>query len=177
MAKKEAKADAGGDEKPAGKSKLKLIILLTVVLLVVVGASVGATWFLLGRGGDAKKDEKKDEAAAEHAAPVKQIALYEPLAPAFVVNFNQNGHQRYMQVTVALMGRDKAEMDALKEHMPVVRNKLVMLFSSQTFDTLVTPVGKEMLRQQATATIQEVAKAQTGKVAVEQVLFTNFVLQ
>ena len=131
MAKKEAKADAGGGEKPAGKSKLKLIILLVVVLLLVVGASVGATWFLLGRG-EAKKDDAKDaEAAAEHAAPVKQIALYEPLAPAFVVNFNQNGHQRYMQVTVALMGRDKAEMDALKVHMPVVRNKLVMLFSAR----------------------------------------------
>ncbi|MCY1458553.1 Flagellar basal body-associated protein FliL [compost metagenome] len=61
--------------------------------------------------------------------------------------------------------------------MPVLRNKLVMLFSGQNFDTLVTPVGKEMLRQQATATVQELAKQETGELAVEQVLFTNFVLQ
>ncbi|MCO3060323.1 flagellar basal body-associated protein FliL, partial [Pseudomonas aeruginosa] len=51
------------------------------------------------------------------------------------------------------------------------------LFSSQNFDSLVTPVGKEMLRQQATAGLQELAKKQTGQLAVEQVLFTNFVLQ
>ena len=77
-----------------------------------------------------------------------------------------------MQVGVALMGRDKAQMDALREHMPLVRNKLVMLFSSQSFDSLVTPVGKEMLRQQATAGLQELAKKETGQLAIEQVLFT-----
>lgn len=175
MAKKEA---AAGEEKPAGKSKLKLIILIVVALLLAIGLSVGATWFFLSKGGDKHKEEgKKEEAAAEHAAPVKQPAIYEPLAPAFVVNFNQNGRQRYMQVSVALMARDKGEMDALKVHMPVLRNKLVMLFSGQNFDNLVTAVGKEMLRQQATATVQELAKQETGKVVIEQVLFTNFVLQ
>ncbi|MBO2927498.1 flagellar basal body-associated protein FliL [Metapseudomonas otitidis] len=174
MAKKEA---AAGEEKPAGKSKLKLIILIVVALLLAIGLSVGATWFFLSKGGDKKEEGKKEEAAAEHAAPVKQPAIYEPLAPAFVVNFNQNGRQRYMQVSVALMARDKGEMDALKVHMPVLRNKLVMLFSGQNFDNLVTAVGKEMLRQQATATVQELAKQETGKVVIEQVLFTNFVLQ
>lgn len=174
MAKKEA---AAGEEKPAGKSKLKLIILIVVALLLAIGLSVGATWFFLSKGGDKKEEGKKEEAAAEHAAPVKKIAIYEPLAPAFVVNFNQNGRQRYMQVSVALMARDKGEMDALKVHMPVLRNKLVMLFSGQNFDNLVTAVGKEMLRQQATATVQELAKQETGKVVIEQVLFTNFVLQ
>lgn len=174
MAKKEA---AAGEEKPAGKSKLKLIILIVVALLLAIGLSVGATWFFLSKGGDKKDEGKKEEAAAEHAAPVKQPAIYEPLAPAFVVNFNQSGRQRYMQVSVALMARDKGEMDALKVHMPVLRNKLVMLFSGQNFDNLVTAVGKEMLRQQATATVQELAKQETGKVVIEQVLFTNFVLQ
>ena len=94
-----------------------------------------------------------------------------------MVNFNQNGRQRYLQVAVALMGRDQAQMDALREQMPLVRNQLVMLFSSQNFDTLVTPVGKEMLRQQATSSLQELAKKATGQLTVEQVLFTNFVLQ
>jgi flagellar FliL protein len=38
-------------------------------------------------------------------------------------------------------------------------------------------VGKEMLRQQATASVQELAQQETGNVTVEQVLFTNLVLQ
>ena len=52
-----------------------------------------------------------------------------------------------------------------------------MLFSSQDFASLATPVGQEMLRQQATASVQELAQKEIGKLAVEQVLFTNFVLQ
>ncbi|HBO0744134.1 TPA: flagellar basal body-associated protein FliL [Pseudomonas aeruginosa] len=173
MAKKEATpVDAGAPS--GGKSKLKLILLIVVGLLLAIGLSVGGTWFFLSKS---LKAEKTEEVASEAAKPGKQPALYEILAPAFVVNFNQNGRQRYMQVGVALMGRDKAQMDALREHMPLVRNKLVMLFSSQSFDSLVTPVGKEMLRQQATAGLQELAKKETGQLAIEQVLFTNFVLQ
>jgi flagellar FliL protein len=180
MAKKEEKTAAAADSeaKPAGKSKLKLIILIVVALLLVSGLSVGGAMFFL------HKNEKKDDAASEeHAAvegeakPGKQVAIYEVLAPAFVVNFSYKGRQRYMQVSVALMGRDKAEMDALHEHMPVLRNNLVMLFSGQDFEALSTPVGKEMLRQQTTASVQALAQKETGKLAVEQVLFTNIVLQ
>ena len=94
-----------------------------------------------------------------------------------MVNFTQNGRARYMQVSVALMTRDQAGLDALKVNMPVLRNNLVMLFSGQDFATLITPVGKEMLRQQATASVQQLAEKETGKVVVEQVLFTNLVLQ
>ncbi len=177
MAKKEdKKPDAGDAEaKPAGKSKLKLIILIVLGLLLVIGLSVGGAVFFLQK--NAPKDEAKSEEHAAEVKPTKKIALYEVLAPAFVVNFNYKGRQRYMQVSVALMGRDQAELDALREHMPVLRNNLVMLFSGQDFEALATPVGKEMLRQQTTASVQALAQKETGKLAVEQVLFTNIVLQ
>ncbi|QRY82176.1 flagellar basal body-associated protein FliL [Pseudomonas sp. PDNC002] len=175
MAKKEQTPPLPDGQAP-GKGKLKLIIIIVLAFLLAVGASVGGTWFFLNK--NAKPAESESEAKAEeHAVPTKQQAIYEILAPSFVVNFNQNGRQRYLQVAVALMGRDQAQMDALREQMPLVRNQLVMLFSSQNFDTLVTPVGKEMLRQQATSSLQELAKKATGQLTVEQVLFTNFVLQ
>jgi flagellar protein FliL len=176
MAKKEAaQAPADGEAKPAGK--MKLIILIVVAVLLAVGLSVGGTWFFLSKSGGAEDEHSKAEASAEPAVPVKQAAIYEELSPAFVVNFNYQGRPRYMQVSVALMTRDQAALDALKVHMPVLRNRLVMLFSGQDFASLITPVGKEMLRQQATASVQELAEKETGKITVEQVLFTNLVLQ
>ncbi|MBT8766429.1 flagellar basal body-associated protein FliL [Metapseudomonas boanensis] len=175
MAKNNAKTPAAAAASAGDKSRLKLILLIAVALLLAVSLSVGATWFFLSRG-DRQAESATDE-VAEAAAPGKQPAIYEDLAPAFVVNFSQNGRQRYMQVSLSLLARDQAQLDALKVHMPLLRNKLVMLFSSQSFDTLVTPVGKEMLRQQATATVQELAKKEIGELVVEQVLFTNFVLQ
>ncbi|WP_236236350.1 flagellar basal body-associated protein FliL [Pseudomonas faucium] len=164
-----AKSDAVKD--PAAKGKLKLILLLVLALLLAVGLSVGATWFIMHKSEPAP-------AADPAAANVKPAAIYEPLAPAFVVNFNQNGRQRYMQVSITLQGRNQADLDALKVHMPVIRNNLVMMFSGQGFDSLAgSPVGQEMLRQKATAMVQEVAQKEVGKPVVDQLLFTNFVLQ
>ncbi|CAI8815802.1 MULTISPECIES: flagellar basal body-associated protein FliL [Pseudomonas] len=164
MAKSEAEKD------PAAKGKLKLILLLVLALLLAVGLSVGATWFFL--------HQSESKPAVDPAlANLKPAAIYEPLAPAFVVNFNQNGRQRFMQVSITMQGRDQAALDALKVHMPVIRNNLVMLFSGQGFDTLASPVGQEMLRQKATASVQEVAQKEVGKPVVDQLLFTNFVLQ
>lgn len=164
-----AKSDAVKD--PATKGKLKLILVLVLALLLAVGLSVGATWFFMHKSEPATPTDPA-------AANVKPAALYEALSPAFVVNFNQNGRQRYMQVSITLQGRSQADMDALKVHMPVIRNNLVMMFSGQGFDTLASsPVGQEMLRQKATAVVQEVAQKEVGKPVVDQLLFTNFVLQ
>ena len=156
---------------PADKGKLKLILLIAVAVLLAIGLSVGATWYFM--------NSEKSAAAPEPMAEVsaKPAAIYEPMAPAFVVNFNANGRQRYLQVSMTLQARDAADLKALKVHMPVIRNNLVMLFSGQTFDDLATPVGQEILRQKTTASVQEVAQKELGKVVIDQVLFTNFVLQ
>ncbi|RON20382.1 flagellar basal body-associated protein FliL [Pseudomonas brassicacearum] len=155
---------------PATKGKIKLIVLIVVALLLAIGMSVGATWFFM-------HSAQSKPAAVETAVVGKQPAIFEPMAPAFVANYNQNGRQRYMQVSITMQGRNQADLEALKVHMPVIRNNLVMLFSGQDFTTLATPVGQEMLRQKATASVQEVAQKELGKVVIEQLLFTNFVLQ
>ena len=155
---------------PATKGKIKLIVLIVVALLLAIGMSVGATWFFM-------HSAQSKPAAVETAVVGKQPAIFEPMAPAFVANFNQNGRQRYMQVSITMQGRNQADLEALKVHMPVIRNNLVMLFSGQDFATLASPVGQEMLRQKATASVQEVAQKELGKVVIEQLLFTNFVLQ
>lgn len=156
---------------PAGKGKLKLILLIVLALLLAIGLSVGATWYFMHSA------QSKPAATAEVNPNVKQPAIFEPMLPAFVANFNQTGRQRYLQVSITLLARNQADLDALKVHMPVIRNNLVMLFSAQPFDTLATPVGQEMLRQKVTASVQEVAQKEVGKPVIEQVLFTNFVLQ
>lgn len=168
MAKKEEDAGAA----PQKKGKLKFILIIVIALLLAVGASVGGTWYFMNKSQ--QKEEKAPEAAA---APVKAPAIYMALDPAFVVNLTQNGKQRYLQVSMTLMTHDQAALDALKVHLPVIRNNLVMLLSGQDFATLASPVGIEMLRQKVTASVQEVAQKEVGKLGVDQVLFTNFVLQ
>jgi len=127
--------------------------------------------------GKSGGNEARPAEPAEGATSLRRAAVYEDLSPAFVINYRQGNRQRYLQVSIALMARDEERLKALRVHMPVLRNELVMLLSGQDFDSLLTPVGKEMLRQQATAKVQELALKETGHQVVEQVLFTNLVLQ
>ena len=151
------------------KNKIKVIVLAAVALIAAVALSVAATLFFLG-GSTAEPEQVQERSS-------KQKAIYEVLAPAFVVNFKSEGKPRYLQVSVALMARNKADLDELKIHMPTLRNQLVMLFSSQDFEELNTPLGVELLKQKATIAVQELALIEVGKPVVEQVLFTNVVMQ
>ncbi|WP_191488655.1 flagellar basal body-associated protein FliL [Pseudomonas sp. FEN] len=167
-----AKSEAAVKE-PGSKSKLKLIIVIVLGALLAIGLSVGATWYFMHSA-----QSKPAPAPVETSSSTKPPAIFESMAPAFVTNFKDaSGRQRYMQVSITLLARNQADLDALKVHMPVIRNNLVMLFSGQTYETLATPVGQELLRQKATASVQEVAQKEVGKVVVEQLLFTNYVLQ
>lgn len=157
-----------------GKGRFKLIIIIVIAVLLAVGLSVAGTWFFLSKKFS---ENAASEPKEQVAAPVKQPAIYQDLQPAFVVNYNVQGRARYLQLSVALMSRDAAGMEKLKAHTPALRNRLVMLLADQDFSTLSTALGKEMLLQKALANVQELAQKETGSTVIEQVLFTNFVLQ
>ncbi|SDR93178.1 flagellar FliL protein [Halopseudomonas litoralis] len=163
-----AKNQAGAVEAaPSNKRKqLMLICIGLAALLLSVG---GVAYALLAN--------KDDSTAAVSQEAVKLPALYQPLEPAFTVNYAHGGRQRYMQANVVLMGRDPEAMAAAAEHLPLIRNRLVMLFSSAEFETLMTAEGKEALRAQATLAVQELMEQELGKSVIESVLFTNLVLQ
>ncbi|SDR89384.1 flagellar FliL protein [Halopseudomonas xinjiangensis] len=171
MARKQAEpAAADKDAKPAASRKKLFILIGAGVLALLV--SVGGLLFFVLSGGS---EQSAEEAVVVPAG--KPVAIYQPLDPAFVVNYTHAGRQRYMQVNVVLMGRDAAGMATLTKHLPLVRNQLVMLFTSEEFDSLFTPDGKETLRQRATLAVQSLLEKEIGNPVVESVLFTNIVLQ
>lgn len=163
------------EEVSGGKKKL---ILLVIVGLVLVGASVGGTLFalkMMGGSDETAAAEAGDESAAEPA--VKLPAVYFPLKPPIIANFNVKGRQRFLQADISLKIREQDAVAAVELHMPMIRNALVMLISGQIYEDLQTPEGRELLRQQSLTEIQSILESEIGKPGVEQVLFTNFVMQ
>src|SRR5690606_21588600 len=71
---------------------------------------------------------------------------YLTLDPPFIVNFVHRGSLRYLQLSLDLMYLDTSVISRIEQQMPEVRNDLILLFSSQDFDTLSTLAGKEKLR-------------------------------
>ena len=164
MADDDKKEDQG-EEKP--KSKMMLIIIIVLVVLLI-GGGVGA--FLMMSGGD-------EEVAAESAEPAQKPAIYFDFKPPFVVNYQWKGRQRYVQLSLSMMTSDAAVVETITKHMPLVRNNLVMILGAQEFEMLRTPEGKDMLRQTILEELQKIMTEETGDPGVEQVLFTNFVMQ
>ncbi len=163
------KKDEAAAEEETKKSKMPLIIGLVVLLL---GGGGAGAWFM---GVFDSADATEEGAAA--AEPVKAVALYASLRPDFVLNYKVNGRGHFLKVAISLLTREQDVVDAVEQHMPLLRNELVMLFGAAEFDSLKVAEGKEALRSSALAAIQAIMEKEIGKPGVEQVLFTDFVMQ
>lgn len=82
--------------------------------------------------------------------------VYMSLDPPFVVNFTHRGTLRYLQVSLELMYHDTALLAKVKEHMPAIRNDLILLFSNQDYENLASSAGKETLREEIFKAINHV---------------------
>jgi flagellar FliL protein len=169
MATREADLDLGGDapKKASGKKPLLMMIGGAVAL---VAAAVGSTMYLLG--GKAEAPAKHAKAAAVEAKPI-----YTPLDPPFVVNFEDEGTIRFLQVSVEVSSRDPKVAEAIKLHMPAIRDQLIMLFSGVDYATLSSREGKDGLRAKALDTVKGILKAQGAPRKIDGLYFTNFVMQ
>jgi flagellar FliL protein len=168
------------DASSAKGGKKRLFLIAGAVLLI----GLGAGGFLMMGGGtdDAELAEGEVEAETEADADAEQPAEahYFSLDPAFVVNFQSEGRRRngrFLQVTLDAMTRDETVLDGVKRHMPVIRNNLVLLFSRQNYDALMTNEGKEQLRADTLTEIRSILEERIGQAGVEEVYFTSFVMQ
>lgn len=178
MAKKPDDLNLGKGQKPEkqgnkGMNKTLIIIIAVVVLLAGGG---GAAYFFLAGGDDANVAETSAEAPEVAAEEEEREAIYLPLDPAFVVNFEHNGSIRYLQLSLQVMSYEQAVIDKVEANMPAVRNTLILLFSGQNFDELSTLQGKEALRLKVKEAIQEVVHFKKGQ-TLNDVFFTGFVMQ
>lgn len=177
-------AEDDTDEKPKKKgfSFLKLFLFVILPLLITSGTVTGLYLGGVFGGGDehvASEDGENTDAAqdGEEDKGTEGPAMYVSLDPPFVVNFANSGNARFLQITVEIMTRNPQVEEQVKRHMPAIRNNLVMLFSSQTTESVSSLEGKEALREETLASIQEILEAETGDPGIEAVYFTSFVMQ
>lgn len=168
--KTEAELEAEAEKKKADKRRI--LILAGLGLLIAI-LSVGGT--LLGL--HLMREPAEVEPSEEPLEIPERPAIYYPLNPPLVVNFNARGRQRLLQLEITLMLRDGTVINTIELHQPMIRNALVLLIGGHTYEELQTAEGKELLRQKALQEIQRLLEQEIGRPGVEQVLFTNFVMQ
>jgi flagellar FliL protein len=156
--------DEAAEAAPAGKSKKKLFLILGILVLLLAGGG-GAAWFLTQDKGSPKHEEE----AVPAEAPIFHAL------DTFIVNL-QEGDQ-YLQIDITLQMTDPAQLEAIKLHMPRIRNRLLSLLSSKYADELLTAEDKQKLAQEVLAEVNQPFAPKGKPQQVNDVLFTSFVIQ
>jgi flagellar protein FliL len=182
-----ADAKASGDAKKAPRSRGKLVLLLAIVLLMVGGGGAGAYVFMSGSDESAESADKAQE----------QPAIFVPLE-TFTVNLLPTGDlQQYLQTNVTLKLTSQTTADAVKNRMPEVRNRILLILSAKRPNELMPVAGKQQLAAEISEAMQgmverpKAAEATSAPVAESaaangngasarppvEVLFTGFIIQ
>ena len=167
--------------KSKGKGGKGKLIVLIVAALLLLGGGAGAGLYLTGAFAPQEKvaseDEDDEDFEEEAEEQSRGEAIYVDLHPAFTVNLQGKSKARYLQASVQVLTREPDVEAQIKQHAPMIRNKLVMLFSGKTSQDLRTVEGKEQLQNEARSAIEGVLKSEDGDGGVEAVFFTSFVMQ
>lgn len=128
-------------------------------------------------GQDEKKGGKETIEVQVEETFQPGSAIYVPVKPAFVVNYGGRGKLKYIKLEVSLRVKDTASSNAIRHHMPLIRDFLVSKFSSLKDLDVDTQQAKETVRLAALKGIQELLLEEDGKEGVVDLFFVNFVVQ
>lgn len=153
------------------KSKKKLIIILVAALALLGGGGGAAAWYFSQKSaGHAKgKEEVKEEAAPAEPAFVK--------LETFTVNLDPEEGEKYLQVDITLSASSKDEAAVLEQHMPLVRNRVLMVLTSKKPSEISSMDGKKALSQEIVAQLNKPFTLQAKPQKISDVFFTSFVVQ
>lgn len=174
--------ETGGAAAPKAAPKRGGMGLILVAVIVSVLASGGVAYYLHQQTLEVLKGAQVGtggEGAAQSAPPKppSKPAVYVSLDPAFIVNLDAAGEQRFLQVSVDVMGRDPKALEKVTAHAPQIRSRLLMLIGQHSPAQLSSREGKEALQAAVLEEVRSILLAETGAAEVEAVFFSTFVMQ
>ena len=170
---------------PPKKNKRGILkwIFIGLGIVALIGLSVGTSIYVMKsmmaapeeKAAEKTSDTKQKEDKAKHKEP--KIAVYYKFDPPFVVNIQGQTSTRFLQITLEAMTYDQAVTTEIDQSMPVIRNNILLLLSSLTYEEVASLDGKQKLREDILKEIQNVLKEKIGKPGVEEVYLTSIVMQ
>lgn len=152
----------------------KIVIGAGAVALLAVGIFAGPAVKNLISSDEAAETEVGEETDIVSSGP----PIYQSLHPPLVVNVKDAvGDTHFMQITMEVMSRDQEVINAVREHTPVIRNALILMFGTSKYESVSTREGKEEMLANALNEIQGVMSERIGEPGVEEVYFTALVVQ
>jgi flagellar FliL protein len=172
--------EAREEAKTETKKKSSALLILTILfaILLIGGAAAGYFFFMAPQG--ASVTASAQPAAAVQAQPQVQAAPTGGMSSgpmkkmdSFIVNLTDAQGTRYLKVIMQLeMSNDMlgAEID---RKTPQIRDEIIMLLSSKSFDDISTIAGKRALKRGILNSVNKYLVS--GRVL--RIYFSDFVVQ
>jgi len=110
------------------------------------------------------------------ADPSKYQATYFQIAAPFTSNLSDS--DSFAQISIAVSTYyDNRVIEAVKRHEMAIRSAILLQMAQESEMALATPTGKEELQGRLKKIINDQLKLKTGFGGVDNVYFTNFVIQ
>jgi flagellar FliL protein len=154
------------ENKPVVESKGRSRILLILIGLAVIIALGGATFF-------AVPYVKGKRAGKKSVPPPEQVKATMSLEP-FLVNLADKQEVRFLKTTFQLGLADEPKEEAKKEVVvAAIRDSIISLLTAKTADEILSPQGKDKLREEVRSRVRSVAPG----MKVLEVYIVDFVVQ
>jgi len=175
--KKPEEGDVVVEKKAKGNMVLIIIVVILVVLLVGGGA---AAFLLLGNNNDevaapANSSHQNVTTEKKRAKKSTDHLVIGPMYPMaqFVVNLLSESGNRYLKVSIDLELSDAKLQPEMDHKKSLIRDIIIRIFSSKTFEEISTLKGKDKLKEEVLDKINE--NLSDGQ--VKNIYFTDFVVQ
>lgn len=161
------------DAAPGRKGKRKLIIIAAAALLLIAGAG-GAAWYFFSKPAAAENQTKTK--AETKAAVVKKPPVFLPMDP-FTVNLSDASQERFLQIAFVFETTDAQIGDKIKQRLPAIRNRLLLLLSSKQSSELSSREGKEKLAQEIMIEAKKPLDLPANAPGIDAVHFSSLIIQ
>jgi len=192
----------GEEKKEGGLVKILLFVIIGILVMVI---TIGATLFLTGffdpkpvvvdedgnvttqqvagesgteggEGGDADAPKSLSKVSKEFEEGQKFDQLYNEMDRNFTVNLS--GSKKFCQFTMGFMTHyDQRVVDNVYKHELAIRSAIIMLVSTYSQEQLATVADKQKLANALKARMNEVLIGYEDFGGIEEIFFTEFVVQ
>jgi flagellar protein FliL len=157
---------------PRAPGLIKRTLVIALIALLAAALAGGGTWFYMSR---------HESAPAQAAQPAKAapapIPVFFALEPMTVNLQSDDGEQHYLRIGLTLKLNDQKTQDHLTAHMPEIRSRVLLALSNKHPEDLAPLEGKQALAKELAALIEKPTEPGSEPVHVDDVLFTEFVVQ
>ena len=152
-----------------GAIRNSMLVLVTVLLLLALVISGG--WLYYGR-------TKNRPVPAVTDSPPPRNEVQVNLGPMvdigeFIINIISNDNSHYLRTSITVELSNQPALDEITMRMPQIRDAILMLASSKTFEELYDVHGKKQLKAELLVELNELLSR--GEAVA--VYFTDFVVQ